>query len=173
MSDAQAPPPPPPSPSGDRARVSVFVALAPAVAFEVFTREIDRWWRHGPKFRIAGQQPGALTFESGVGGRLFETVGARTFVVGGVTVWEPPERVAFEWRGVNFKPHEKTLVDVRFAAQRRGTLVTVEHSGWSALPADHPARHGLHGADFSRMIGLWWGDLMASFREHSAGTAAQ
>jgi hypothetical protein len=32
------------------------------------------------------------------------------------------------------------------------------------LRADDPARHGLQGADFSRMIGLWWGEQMSSLR---------
>jgi hypothetical protein len=37
--------------------------------------------------------------------------------------------------------------------------------GWSAIRPDHPARHGLDDAAFSRMIGLWWGDLMTGLRE--------
>jgi len=160
---------------GDAATVSVFVAVDPATAFEVFTREIDRWWKHGPRYRIAGKRSGILSFEPGPGGRLFESFetagGARTFDVGRVIAWEPPSRLVLEWRGVNFKPHEKTLVEVRFAPQRSGTLVTVRHSGWSSLPTDHPARHGLVGADFSRMIGLWWADLMRSLREHTAARA--
>ncbi|HJZ86708.1 MAG TPA: SRPBCC domain-containing protein [Polyangia bacterium] len=160
------------APAGDCARVTVQVAVPPEVAFDVFTREIDLWWRRGPKFRIAGKRPGVLTFESGVGGRLFESVelpsGPRAFEVGRITAWEPPARLEFEWRGVNFKPGEKTVVEVRFAKAGAGTLVTVEHRGWSALPADHPARHGLVGPAFSRMIGLWWGELMTSLREHVA-----
>jgi hypothetical protein len=63
------------------------------------------------------------------------------------------------------------MVEVRFVPQNEGTLVSVEHQGWSALPADHPARHGLTGAEFSRMIGMWWGGLMTSLREHTAGKA--
>jgi hypothetical protein len=43
----------------------------------------------------------------------------------------------------------------------------VTHRGWSALRGDRPARHGLVGADFSRMIGLWWGDQLTSLRRHS------
>jgi hypothetical protein len=67
---------------------------------------------------------------------------------------------------VNFKAGEKTTVDVAFQLSGEGTLVTVRHGGWSALPADHPVRHGLTGPAFSRMIGLWWGQLMTSLREH-------
>jgi len=58
--------------AGDRVTVSVLVAVPQAIAFEVFTREIDLWWRRGPKFRF-GRQPGALTFEPALGGRLFES----------------------------------------------------------------------------------------------------
>jgi len=41
----------------------------------------------------------------------------------------------------------------------------VTHRGLSALHPDHPVRHGLRGADFSRMIGLWWGEQMSSLRQ--------
>jgi hypothetical protein len=159
---------------GDGANVSVFVAVAPAVAFEVFTQEIDLWWRRGPAFRIAGRRRGMLHFEPGLGGRLFESFelssGERTFEVGRVTAWEPPARLAFAWRGVNYKPDEQTFVEVRFEPQRDGTLVSVQHRGFSALPSGHPVRHGIEGAAFSRTIGLWWGQLMTSLREHVAQT---
>jgi hypothetical protein len=56
-------------------------------------------------------------------------------------------------------------VEVLFEPAGSGTLVTVQHRGWGALRADHPARHGLQGSDFSRMIGMWWGDLMTGLRE--------
>lgn len=157
---------------GDSARVSVFVAVTPDDAFEVFTNEIDLWWRTGPKYRIAGKRRGRLFFEPGPGGRLFESFehasGPKTFEIGVVTCWQPPERLEFEWRGVNFKPHEKTYVEVTFVASGDGTMVTVRHHGFSALPDDHPARHGLLGPEFSRMMGMWWGSLMTAMREYIA-----
>lgn len=160
------------TPAGDRATITVFVAVDPADAFAVFTEEIDLWWRTGPAYRIAGKNPGRLCFEPHLGGRLFETFAGKhkthTIAVGEVTAWEPPHRLALVWRGVNFKPHESTLVEVGFAAHGEGTLVTVVHSGWSALPDDHPARHGHVGPAFSRFIGLWWGGLMTGLREHVA-----
>jgi uncharacterized protein YndB with AHSA1/START domain len=152
--------------AGDSAGATVFVAVPPLAAFEVFTREIDLWWRQGPKFRIAGRERGRLCFEEGPSGRLFETFGERTFEVGRVTAWDPPALLAFEWRGVNFKPSEKTLVEVRFAPQRDGTLVSVRHSGWAGIPDDAPVRHGQASAAFLRMLGLWWGELLTSLREH-------
>jgi hypothetical protein len=159
---------------GDSATVTVFVGVAPEAAFEVFTREIDLWWKQGPRYRIAGRQRGQLNFEPGVGGRLFETfavsAGTRTFEMGRVTAWDPPAGFELEWRGVNFKSNERTFVTVLFEPARGGTLVTVRHRGWSALRDDHPARHGLAGPEFSRMIGMWWGDLMTSLREYLAQT---
>ncbi|MDB4941927.1 MAG: hypothetical protein JWP97_1461 [Labilithrix sp.] len=161
--------------AGDRARVTVLVAVPPADAFEIFTKEIDLWWRTGPAYRIAGRRRGQLHFEGGVGGRLFESFVAskasaatRTIQVGSVTAWDPPTRLAFEWRGVNFAPGESTMVEVLFAPSPSGTTVTVEHRGFSALRDDHPVRHGKPPAAFIRQIGLWWGSLLTGLREHIA-----
>jgi hypothetical protein len=160
------------TPAGDAARVTVLVEVAPEVAFEVFTRETDLWWRRGPRFRPAGRLPGVLHLEPGVGGRLFETSSegpdARIFEVGRVTVWDPPAHLVLEWRGSNFAPGEKTEIEVHFAPTASGTLVTLEHRGWAALREGHPARHGLVGSAFTRMIGSWWGELLSSMRERAA-----
>lgn len=45
------------------ARVTTLVEVDPAEAFEVFTREIDAWWKRGPRYRFAS---GALRFEGRV-----------------------------------------------------------------------------------------------------------
>jgi uncharacterized protein YndB with AHSA1/START domain len=153
---------------GDSARVSVAVAVAPSLAFEIFTAEIDRWWRRGSKFRHSGSRSGLLCIEPGAGGRLFESFDrngtAHVIEVGRVQVWDPPHCLKFTWRNANFAANEHTDVQIEFTATAGGTLVTVTHSGLSALRADHPARHGLQGAEFSRMIGLWWGEQMTSLR---------
>ncbi len=158
--------------AGDSAAASVFVAVPPEDAFEVFTREIDLWWRHGRAYRIAGKRPGKLHFECELGGRLFETVelasGPRTFVVGTVVAWEPPQRLALSWRNVNFAPHEQTLVEVTFSGERDGTMVRVAHHGWSSIRDDHPARHGQAVRPFLQSLGMWWASLLTSLREHVA-----
>lgn len=152
--------------AGDRASATVFVAVTPADAFEVFTTEIDLWWRSGPRFR-PGTQRGVLCFETRLGGRLFEQFAdGPTLEVGEVTAWEPPARLELTWRNVNFAPGEVTFVEVRFVPERDGTLVTVVHRGWAALRDDHPARHGRTGAAMSRQVGLWWGQLLTALREH-------
>ena len=160
------------SPPGDRAVVSIAVAVPPADAFRIFTEEIDQWWRHGSKYRI-GHGRSVVHLEPKLHGRLFESFGsgpqARVVETGRVTLWEPPLHFVLSWRAVNFAPDEHTEVDVSFAPNGQGTLVTLTHSGWSRIPADHPARHGQEVPAFIRGLGLWWGDLMTSLREHAAG----
>jgi uncharacterized protein YndB with AHSA1/START domain len=163
-------------PGGDQVRVSVAVAVPQDVAFEIFTNEIDRWWKRGPAFRGAGHRGGFIRMEPGVGGRLFESIesddGERVFVVGFVRLWEPPSRVLFTWGNSRFQAGQETEVDVSFAPTSSGTMVTVVHRGWTSIPADHPVRHGMPVAAFIRSMGLWWGQLMTSLREacetHSA-----
>jgi uncharacterized protein YndB with AHSA1/START domain len=163
------------APAGDQARVSVLVAVEPALAWQVFTEEIDQWWRRGAKFRHAGARRGFLHIEPGVGGRLLESfetgAGTQVFETGRITTWEPPARLVFEWRVANFAPAEKTEVEVRFEPSPSGTLVTVTHRGWAAIRPDHPARHGQEVAAFIRSLGLWWGELMSAMREHAAARA--
>lgn len=158
----------PSTPVGDAAIVTVNVAVAPAVAFEVFTAELNRWWRPGLAFR--GYMAGELILEPRLGGRLFERrspdAQAPVLERGRVLVWDPPTRLAFTWRAGNFAPHESTHVDVLFESRDGGTCVTLRHSGWAALRSDHPARHGSSGAATTYMIGRWWGELLSGLREH-------
>ena len=161
-----------PSIPGDQARVSIIVGVPPEVAFRIFTEEMDLWWRRGFKYRIAGTSRGSIQMEPRPGGRLLESFesgsGTKIFETGKITVWEPPARLVFDWRGINFSTDERTEVEVTFENSSSGTLVTVTHRGWSRIRTDHPVRHNLETASFIRMIGLWWGDLMTSLRDYSA-----
>lgn len=151
---------------GDQARATVGVAVPPEVAFEVFTREIDLWWRRGPRFRRFRGDRALIAIEPHEGGRVFEAAGDGTPAedVGRVLAWQPPRRLVFEWRGANFAPHECTEVEVLFEPSATGTLVTVTHRGWSALRPDHPVRHGQDAPSFIADMGRWWGALLASYR---------
>jgi uncharacterized protein YndB with AHSA1/START domain len=158
-------------PPGDQARVSVLVRVSQAAAFRIFSEEIDQWWRRGEQFRVAGKRRGVIHLEPRVGGRLFESFetssGERVVETGRVTAWEPPARLAFEWRAVNFAAQEWTEVEVSFETSPSGTLVTVTHRGWSKIRADHPARHGKDVPAFLRMMGLWWADLLTALRQRA------
>ena len=155
------------TPAGNQARVTVGVAVPPAVAFEVFTQEIDLWWRRGPQFRRVGGERALIAIEGREGGRVFESAGAGMPAqeIGRVLAWQPPSRLVFEWRGGNFAPGERTEVEVRFeAAPGDGTTVTVTHRGWAAIRADHPVRHGQDVPAFIGGMGRWWGGLLSSYR---------
>ncbi len=154
----------------------VHVTVPPQDAFDVFTQETDLWWRRGPKYRVAGRRVGTLQFEARAGGRLFESFdgasGPQLFEVGRIQTWEPPRLLVFQWRGGNFAPGEETEVEVAFEPTEDGTLVTVVHRGFASLRPDHPVRHGQPPADFVRELGLWWGELLTSLREHAKGRLA-
>lgn len=155
--------------SGDQVRVSVTLKVPPAEAFRAFSEDIDRWWRRGLKYRVQGPGRGLLHLEPRVGGRLFEQFdGDPPLVVqtGTVRVWQPPSRLVFEWRGVNFAPGESTEVDLSFEPVPGGTQLTLVHRGFASLRADHPVRHGQPVPAFIRGMGLWWGDLLTSLRGH-------
>jgi uncharacterized protein YndB with AHSA1/START domain len=157
---------------GDQARVTVLVALDPAVCFEVFTGEIDRWWRRGRAYRVMGKGGGVMHLEPGVGGRLFEAEeragGTHVIETGRVRVWEPPSRLVIAWRAVNFGPADVTTeVDVRFDPSPSGTRVTLVHRGWAGIRPDHPVRHGQDVVPFIGSMGRWWGELLSSLREHA------
>lgn len=150
-------------------RVTTVVPTGVESAFRIFTEEIDAWWRKGPRFRVDGERPSTMRLEPEVGGRFLEVYrGDDAFEIGKVLVWEPPERLVFEMGGRDFKPDERTEVDVRFEAVDAGTRVTVHHTGWDALPADHPARHGHGEPAFTNMMGIWWADTLAAVRAYTA-----
>jgi uncharacterized protein YndB with AHSA1/START domain len=166
MSEASATP----AAAGDRARATVGVAVAPTLAWRLFTEQLGLWWRRGRKYRIAPADQGLVAMEPGVGGRVFESwcddAGSEhVHEIGRVSVWEPPHRLVFTWRAVNFAPGEVTEVEVRFRPTASGgTQVSVEHRGWAAIRPDHPVRHGQAVPAFVRTMGMWWGELLLSLR---------
>ncbi len=100
--------------AADQVRVAIQVAVAPAVAFRVFTAELDAWWRRGLAYRVAPGDRGVISLEPRVGGRLFESYRVdgveRVVETGTVTAWQPPTRLVFEGRAVNFVPGQRTEV---------------------------------------------------------------
>ena len=87
----------------DYVSVTTLVATDPATAFEIFTAEVNVWWKHGPMFRPSVHGAGVLRFEPGVGGRLLETYDDESsFEFGRVKVWVPGERLVFEMIGRDF-----------------------------------------------------------------------
>lgn len=156
---------------GDQARVQTFVRLPPQRCFDVFTLELDAWWRRGRAYRVGGKHEGALHLEPRLGGRVFQEYGERgssVHEIGNITAWDPPGHFSFTWRGINFVASDaSTTVEVWFEASGEGTRVTLEHRGFAALRPDHPVRHGAAVVDFIGEIGHWWGSLVTSLRLHA------
>jgi uncharacterized protein YndB with AHSA1/START domain len=158
-------------------RATTLVAADPATAFSLFTEEVDSWWRRGPRFRHGGDRPSAIRFEGGEGGRLLEVytdAEGGAFEIGRILAWKPADRLVFEFRAKSFEPGLVTEVEVRFEREGSATRVTLEHRGWDRVPLDHAVRHGTGASQaFVGMMGLFWGDLLASLRTRATDDGAR
>ncbi len=152
-----------------------FVALRvdcdAATAFETFTREIDHWWKQGPRNRLIGNRPGIMEFgkDPANGTRYLQEVDKRRpdFIVraGKVTKWEPGKQLCFEWNWPMADPKEPaTLVDIRFSALGDYTRITLEHRGLEKLSMAHPGRNGLNDNRFKPMMTHYWQAHLVSLR---------
>jgi uncharacterized protein YndB with AHSA1/START domain len=117
---------------------AVTLPLPPDAAFSLFTDRIAEWWPLHTHSVAADTYEGRLTvtglrFESGVGGRIVESLSDGSQAEWGrVLVWEPPQRVGFTWRpNLTDGPH--TRVEVTFAPAVEGTVVELVHTGWDAF----------------------------------------
>ncbi len=148
--------------------VSTVVAVEPDMAFEIFTEDVDAWWKRGVRYRAPGDD--VMRFEPGPSGRLIaEASNGDVREIGKVVEWAPAEgRLVFRFRGTNFAPDEETEVAVHFEPVTEGTRVTLEHRGLDALRRDHPARHGLEGTALVALYGTWWGDMLVELRVRTA-----
>jgi uncharacterized protein YndB with AHSA1/START domain len=123
-----------PTPAGllEPIRQSVRVRRPIESAFELFTRDIGRWWpveTHNLRGDVV-----EVVFEGRTGGRIYER--ARDGVTtdwGQVLAWEPPRRVVFTWEATA-RRGAATEIEVRFSDVAAGaTLVEVEHRGWERM----------------------------------------
>jgi hypothetical protein len=134
-------------------RVNVVVGVDPDTAFEVFTDEIDSWYRRGEHSFIEADRAVGMRFESGAGGRLIEVYDKGTGegrTVGEVKVWEPGRRLVF----IDFYGTE---IEVTFSAEDQATRVVLEHRGLERLRPDLAERHGRLGG---RLLMAWYADYM-------------
>lgn len=118
------------------------VRLAPASAFDLFTREMSHWWPLATH-SCAGADAQAVTFPMEEGGQVIEQAknGSR-HIWGEVLAWEPPHRFAMTWHPGS-SAAQATRLEVRFsAAEDGGTIVRLRHDGWAARPDGAQARGG-------------------------------
>lgn len=119
--------------------LTVQVSASQGHAFDVFARELERWWPR--EYTWAKETLDTIGIEPREGGRCFER-GLYGFTCdwGRVLTWEPPERLVLSWqigptRVPEPDPARASTVAVRFVAEDvNDTRVELEHRGF--------ARHG-------------------------------
>jgi hypothetical protein len=134
-------------------RVAITVNLEPAAAFDVFTMEIDQWYKRGRHSFADPRRAVGIRFEPGVGGRLIEVYDESTGdgrTMGRIEVWEPGVRLMFV-------DSHRTEVDVTFVPDGDGTRVCLEHRGLERLRPDLADRHGRFGG---RLLIAWYAEYV-------------
>jgi hypothetical protein len=138
----------------DSITTSVEVKVSPMVAFDVFTREIDAWYRVDSDTLPDITRTGAIRFESHLGGRLLDVHDLATGAgreLGRITAWEPGSRFTFT-------DNEGSEIEVIFEPCEAGTRVTLTHRGLDRLSP--------HRARALRRSG--WAALAPFYRDHLA-----
>lgn len=141
----------------DSVTASVEVAVSPDLAFDVFTREIDSWYRVDSDTLPDITRTAAIRFEPRVGGRLIDLhdlASGEGREIGRVTAWEPGRRLVFI-------DNEGTEVEVTFEPVDAGTHVTLTHRGLEQLTPNRAAELRPSG----------WAAVAPFYRDHIAANA--
>jgi len=132
--------------------VTVLLGCPPERAFAYFTRDIAKWWPLA-KYSVCGDRAADVAFEPRAGGRLFETDGeGNVHLWGLVSEWKPPGRLRFSWH----PGHEEAMaqwIEVTFAPNPKGTLVTLTHGGWEALGERAVATRATYAGGWLTVLG--------------------
>jgi len=134
---------------------SVPVKAPPARAFEIFTGDIGRWW---PADKTIAKTPSVdVVIEPHAGGRWYEIDAAGAITPWGrVMAWEPPRRLLLAWQ-INsrfaYDPDFLTEVELTFAPQGAGTLVTLEHRNLERFGDDAAKLAGQLGGGWPTIVG--------------------
>ncbi len=148
--------------------VALRVKASPERAFQAFVEEIGLWWRPSPLFQTTPRAPGRLAFEAGEGGRLTETLAnGKVFEIGRIVTWAPPHQLVFSWRQASFPPDLHTEVEARFEPVGEETRVSIEHRGFTRVPAESAARHGFPDQALQMRLAEWWRAQLASLDAHA------
>lgn len=114
----------------------IIIAAPPERVWKAWVEEMNAWWTkpyYNDHDRVTG-----LHMEPGLGGRYMEMWGenGEGFLIGNVTQWLPPHRLAYtwseaDWQGVN------TLIRIELQPDGAGgTVLSYTHEGFERLPAE-------------------------------------
>jgi hypothetical protein len=134
-------------------RVTIYVGVDPATAFDVFTTEIDQWYRRGPHNFFDPVRAIGIRFEPGAGGRLLEVYdegSGEAREMARVTAWEPGSRLLL-------RDARDTEIEVTFEPSGDETKVTLEHRGLERLPVAEAESHARFGG---RLLIAWFSEYM-------------
>jgi uncharacterized protein YndB with AHSA1/START domain len=132
------------------------VEATPETAFAVFTERIGEWWPLG-RYSIYGADA-TVAFE---GDRIVERApNGQESAWGEVLEFEASARVRFTWHPGRADDDDPTEVEVTFASDGDGTLVTLVHSGWERVSEERRAGR----ADYDN----GWPGVLERYREHTA-----
>lgn len=133
-------------------------------AFTVWTDRISLWWPADHTVTAASDL--TVLLEGRPGGRIFErTTDGTEHDWGEVTVWQPPDRLAYLWH-LNRDRSDATDVDIRFVPVGPSrTRVEIEHSGWERL--------GTGGREWRDRNRGGWATLLPHFVEAARAEATR
>jgi uncharacterized protein YndB with AHSA1/START domain len=116
----------------------IHVDASPGTAFRVFTERIGEWWPL-ERYSVFGADAN-VAFEDN---RIVERSPAGDESVWGeVLEMEAAGRIRFTWHPGRSDDEQPTEVEVTFAADGEGALVTLVHSGWERLAEERLAGRG-------------------------------
>lgn len=143
----------------------VHVGLAPIDAFDLFTRQIARWWPFKGHSAFDDEAID-LRVDGRVGGAVTEVArDGSTCTWGTITQWSTPAGFSMRWHP-GLPVAEATTLQVRFdAADDGGTEVSVHHSGWES--------RGPLAADKRDQYDAGWPSTLAAFARRCAGPEAR
>ena len=135
----------------------------PSHSFDVWTSRYSQWRRR--RHSVSGE-PAAIILEPRVGGRIYERTNDGTEIDWGeVTVWQPPERLAYLWH-IRRDRSDATDVELTFTDAGDGTTrLNIVHSGWERL--------GSGGEEWRDANRGGWAGLVPHFTAYIAARAEE
>lgn len=123
---------------------TIVIAARPERVWKAWVEEMNNWWTkpyYNDDDRVTG-----LYMEPGIGGRYIEKWGenGEGFLIGNITQWLPPHRLAYTWTQMNWQG-VITLIQIEFEPDGSdGTRMRYLHEGFERLPAElHILKNGM------------------------------